>query len=678
MNEVTSDQESDDVADVGAASVQLRAVVSSEWSWPSSAARIPQIYDLTVDASASIPDCRITITLADADLEFGKQLAHSGPLPAGRTVIDRVHVPLSARRMSQVTDRQPATCAITLEEVGTGRLLASFEESVDMQPRDLWLRAGDPFLVPAQRRAAELSRMLRLADPESPEATTLAQELDALTRAVGLSSRLSGALMASFVRPNHPEVATIAREAADILARNTGDASFDAYQRAAAGAGADRADDTVSAIFRALQSRNIVYSEPPPGWDYTHVGQRIRDHGDVARAGEGTCLDTTVLMAAVMEQVGILPVLVMIKGHILVGYWRQEPAPGKAGQPPQWYPGQPFVTDKSVAANLLADGFLGVIETTAVTASNNATPHEARTSAVEALVKARNDEDDWLELIDVVAARRAGVSPLPAVTERPDGVVEVVEYRPGGRAEVPKEEVESARRRQVDEHPARYRTWKSSLFTLNANNALLNLGSSARVQPLVVPADGLGASRTCSIRTTHSNCTVALTFLMCGRRGDSRTPPNSYTRSPLTTAGNSTTASSTSRCTYSDSDAPKGNSPDRRHGMHPRAQVHGARSEGGPRRTRHESPLPVHRASAVELSEQWHREDSRSPSHPGSGQPLRRPPQPHHHDAGFRRADRGDSALIESLRRNAASSSEPSTSRPWIVRASTSMECSRR
>ena len=124
-------------------------------------------------------------------------------------------------------------------------------------------------------------------------------------------------------------------------------------------------------------------------------------------------------MAAVMEQVGILPVLVMIKGHILVGYWRQEPAPGKAGQPPQWYPGQPFVTDKSVAANLLADGFLGVIETTAVTASNNATPHQARTSAVEALVKARNDEDDWLELIDVVAARRAGVSPLPQSPNAP-------------------------------------------------------------------------------------------------------------------------------------------------------------------------------------------------------------------------------------------------------------------
>ena len=96
-----------------------------------------------------------------------------------------------------------------------------------MQPRDLWLCAGDPFLVPAQRRAAELSRMLRLADPESPRPRRWHRD-GPITRAVGLSSRLSGALMASFVRPNHPEVATIAREAADILARNTGDASFNA------------------------------------------------------------------------------------------------------------------------------------------------------------------------------------------------------------------------------------------------------------------------------------------------------------------------------------------------------------------------------------------------------------------------------------------------------------------
>ena len=53
-------------------------------------------------------------------------------------------------------------------------------------------------------------------------------------------------------------------------------------------------------------------------------------------------------------------------------------------------------------------------------------------------------------------------------------------------------EAASLRERQVDHHPARYRTWKSSLFSLNATNALLNLGSNARVQPIVLPPEGLG------------------------------------------------------------------------------------------------------------------------------------------------------------------------------------------
>jgi hypothetical protein len=102
---------------------------------------------------------------------------------------------------------------------------------------------------------------------------------------------------------------------------------------------------------------------------------------------------------------------------------------------------------------------------------------------------------NFIIVIDVAAARSAGVSPLPAVREREDGVTEVVEYRPGGApaavTEVTKDEV-FAVERHVDTHPARYRTWKSSLFSLNATNALLNLGNNARVQPLVLPSESLG------------------------------------------------------------------------------------------------------------------------------------------------------------------------------------------
>jgi hypothetical protein len=476
-------------------SVKLRAVISPEWSWASSASRIPQIYDLIVDSSASLPNCRITVTLTDADLEFGKHTVLDGQLDEGRTLIERVHVPLSARRMSQITERHPAMCSITVEDKKSGRILASHEESVDIQPRDLWLRHGDPFLAQAQQRASNLIESLTETDPQSSEATQIDQEIQSLQRVAGLSSRLSKSLLASFVRPNHPVVAAVAREAADLLAQSTGDASFDAYQRTPTGVAADRADAIVSAIYRALQSRSIVYSEPPPGWDYSHAGQRIRDHGDVAGGGEGTCLDTTVLMAAVIEQVGLIPALLLMQGHIFVGYWRQEPTLGNHGQSPDWYPDSPFVPDGTLVADLVREGFLGVIETTAFTATKNVSPNDARTLAMEALLKALADDDDWLELIDVRAARLAGVSPLPAVSERPDGVVEIVEYRPGGTSEVTevsREEVETVRRRKVDDHPVRYRTWKSSLFTLNANNSLLNLGSSARVQPLVLPGGDLG------------------------------------------------------------------------------------------------------------------------------------------------------------------------------------------
>ena len=137
---------------------------------------------------------------------------------------------------------------------------------------------------------------------------------------------LSRCLLASFVRPNHPEVAVLAREAADHLA---------AGQRATPRSHAFQSPilprprrgwrRRITAIYEHSTGRRIAYSEPPPGWDYTDEGQRIRDHGDVARGGLATCMDSTVLTAAVIEHVGLFPVLVLIPGHIFVGYWRRDP-----------------------------------------------------------------------------------------------------------------------------------------------------------------------------------------------------------------------------------------------------------------------------------------------------------------------------------------------------------------
>ena len=486
---------------------QLRADISDQWSWASSAARIPQISDLTVAAVEPIAHARISVVVRDADVQFGTKIAFEGELAAGTSLLGSVHVPLSARVMSQVEERHPAECLITLEDAETGRVLSRYDEELDIQPRDLWFWEGDPRR--SEQRARMIARYNELValvqeDEDRPDIADIVAELSWLKRVVndqdGRSALLSRSLLASFVRPNHPEIAVIAREAADVRGRIAGQASFHAFQMPERDADERRdvgsaVDSSITAIYETLRSRKIAYSEPPPGWDYTREGQRIRDHGVVARGGLGTCMDTTVLAAAVIEHVGLNPVLVLIPGHIFIGYWRLDPS--KSGQvgAPDWYPRSPVVRDASHIRNLIEAGFLGVIETTALTVANSASPDGARAEARDGRLPVGLHAND-VTLIDVTAARREGVSALPAVNERPDGVTEVYEYRAGETpvvTEVDDKAIDlESRQRQVDAHPARYRTWKSSLFSLNATNALLNLGSNARVQPLVLPSEALG------------------------------------------------------------------------------------------------------------------------------------------------------------------------------------------
>lgn len=494
--------EEDSPSGASTAVAQMRADVCSQWSWASSAARIPQISALTIAVSEPVEHARISVRVSDDDVQFGFNVAYEGALPAGTTVLNNVHVPLSARVMSQVDERRGAACLITLEDVGTARVVARVDEAIDIQPRDLWLSKGDP------RRGEQQERMIRRfnelvgalqEDPERSDADGIVAELEQLRQVLENEPKrteiLSRSLLASFVRPNHPEVAVLAREAATLRGRATGgDASFHAFQIPDIAEAEKAVDASVTAIYEALQCRGIAYSEPPPGWDYESKGQRIRDHGDVARGGLGTCMDTTVLMAAVVEQVGLHPVLVLIPGHIFVGYWRRDPLPERRPTP-EWYPNAPFFTNASTIRSLVEGGWLGVIETTTFTVGKDVSAANARGIAQHDNLL-RGLREGLVALVDVVAARREGVSPLPALNERADGVTEVVEYRPGGGSTVTRLVQEPAdialRERQVDSHPARYRTWKSALFSLNATNALLNLGNNPRVQPLMIPPEALG------------------------------------------------------------------------------------------------------------------------------------------------------------------------------------------
>jgi hypothetical protein len=133
----------------------------------------------------------------------------------------------------------------------------------------------------------------------------------------------------SFVFPLDPQVPKIIGAANPYLCALLDDpgAGFDGYQRAADNH--EDLDDPVlcqaQALWYALVSDfRLRYIIPPPS--YTKASQRLRPPSIVVKDNSGTCIDLTLLFAACLECVGIYPVVFLLPGHAMPGFWRSEQA----------------------------------------------------------------------------------------------------------------------------------------------------------------------------------------------------------------------------------------------------------------------------------------------------------------------------------------------------------------
>jgi hypothetical protein len=365
--------------------------------------------------------------------------------PDAETLLTDIDLHLDAAAMLQIDEQRPAT--VRVQVLGDGVLLAERSVSVDLLAARQWV-AAPPML---------------------------AMEL-----------------LAAFVMPNHPAVATLVEEAAVLLAERTGSPSTQGYQ-----AGPERVDATVRALFDAMAARRIRYSEPPASW--SDVGQKVRTPEEVLDGRVGTCLDTLVVLAAALEQVGIRPLLWLVEGHAFLGYWREEAALGAIAHTD---PG-----DIAAIVNLVDLGLIRLVETTLVTVRDEpATFEQAHPAAYTRWLT--GDLDKVLGVVDVWRARRAGVLPLPARTGSDDGTVVITQYRAPDRPAPPDGGARADGGTPVDgtdrdaaapPHnspsppvPPRVRQWKNALLDLSLRNRLLNFTSRSAVS-LAVPPGQLGA-----------------------------------------------------------------------------------------------------------------------------------------------------------------------------------------
>ena len=349
----------------------------------------------------------------------------------------------------------------------SGEMFTSSESHLELVPRGATVATENLSITPDAKKLHELTESISTQFTLSVEiggqesfTHTYPIRLLAFDEWTGL--KLMPETTAAFVIPNHPALTAVKIAAAKHLERLTGSSALDEYQTQ----DHNRVRAMVASVYEALRQQSIVYSTPPASFE--EMGQRIRLSDKVLSEKLGTCADLALLMASCLEGIGLNTMLVLTKGHMMLGCWLVD----------KRYP-QTLCDDVSFLSKSVADGIseMVLVETTMLT--QNKVSFEQAVTAAEDLI--HNKPGDFLIAIDVKSCRLNGIRPLPTKAEQveqegishdnvTDEIRELRQYQP----------VEEAERKLT-----RQQIWERKLLDFSLRNNLLNLRIGKRVMPFI-------------------------------------------------------------------------------------------------------------------------------------------------------------------------------------------------
>ena len=277
-------------------------------------------------------------------------------------------------------------------------------------------------------------------------------------------------LVASFVLPAHPLVDQLAHRSSEIAAKWGSSGSRTGYLSN----NPKLVYTYIAAVYEAIKERKIGYAIAPPSHtDYD--GQRIRlPHELMAEDAEaGNCIEMSCLFAAVLENLGLNPFLVLVPGHCFAGCWLERKNFNT--------PVVTAVTEllKRVPTDMgngrPGNGELVVVECTMMNHGNEYGFEAAMHTAIKELQRSFD------YAVDVVAARHAGVTPLPLREDKETGgySVQVLVFPDTHKAKP--EELDNV---TPDEgQPAVYtktEEWERRTLGIDLRNSLVNAGFSKK------------------------------------------------------------------------------------------------------------------------------------------------------------------------------------------------------
>ena len=327
---------------------------------------------------------------------------------------------------------------------------------------------------------------VRLLEEGAQQLCEVIWSLDFYSPSTWLLTDSTKETLAAFVQPNHPVLRGVLDEAVSILGKETKISALPGYQLP------QLVRPMVQSIYQALVNRKITYSDPPASWDLK--GQRIRNPQTVLDEKVGTCLDTAVLFASLLEASGLHPVIAVIPGHAFVGFWTAEYYAEQA-DPPLW-------TELPISdvINLVDSGYIELIETTTICDGLNQVPYAQAVTETRGRISSTDGLGSLSSkstLVNVVACRvlrPRPIRPIPAVFKSPDGTVQVIEYKPIEfsvnllKKQMSEEGGQGGAASTLDLNvPPVVRRWLDSLLDLSLRNPLINYRGSNSVRILSAP-----------------------------------------------------------------------------------------------------------------------------------------------------------------------------------------------
>ena len=198
-------------------------------------------------------------------------------------------------------------------------------------------------------------------------------------------------LLAAFVMPNSFGIDSILGETGRLLDKNGKSSVLNGYK-----SGSVRGIwDMISALYTVLLNKNFTYCLPPTSFEMN--GQKIRLAQDILQNRVATCLDATLLFGSLFEQMGLNPVIVILKEHAFVGVWLKDTTSDDM-----------IIDDAQYLRKRIDLNELLVFEAVGIT--NNIKFSEAITLAKQKL--SNENEGDFAYMIDIKKARGHKIKPL--------------------------------------------------------------------------------------------------------------------------------------------------------------------------------------------------------------------------------------------------------------------------